>query len=73
VEAMTLRHAAGEFMYYNYSQGVQIGRIFAYWAFVFFEKFFENDKSSLKIWGRCYDHIFLRFLPIFGEKNGVFL
>jgi hypothetical protein len=25
------------------------------------------------IWGRCYDHNFLRFLPIFGEKNGVFL
>jgi hypothetical protein len=23
--------------------------------------------------GRCYDHLFLRFLPIFGEKNGVFL
>jgi hypothetical protein len=24
-------------------------------------------------WGRCYDHNFLRFLPIFGEKIGVFL
>jgi hypothetical protein len=24
-------------------------------------------------WGRCYDHNYLRFLPIFGEKNGVFL
>jgi hypothetical protein len=23
-------------------------------------------------WGRCYDHNFLRFLPIFGEKIGVF-
>jgi hypothetical protein len=23
--------------------------------------------------GRCYDHNFLRFFPIFGEKNGVFL
>jgi hypothetical protein len=22
--------------------------------------------------GRCYDHNFLRFLPIFGEKIGVF-
>jgi hypothetical protein len=21
------------------------------------------------IWGRCYDHNFLRFSPIFGEKN----
>jgi hypothetical protein len=25
------------------------------------------------IWGRCYDHNFLRFLTVFGEKNGVFL
>jgi hypothetical protein len=25
------------------------------------------------IWGRCYDHNFLRILPIFGEKIGVFL
>jgi hypothetical protein len=24
-------------------------------------------------WGRCNDHLFLRFLPIFGEKIGVFL
>jgi hypothetical protein len=23
--------------------------------------------------GQCYDHNFLRFLPIFGEKIGVFL
>jgi hypothetical protein len=23
--------------------------------------------------GRCFDHNFLQFLPIFGEKNGVFL
>jgi hypothetical protein len=22
--------------------------------------------------GRCYDHDFHRFVPIFGEKNGVF-
>jgi hypothetical protein len=22
------------------------------------------------IWGRCYDHNFLRFSPIFGEKIG---
>jgi hypothetical protein len=26
-----------------------------------------------EIWGRCYDHNFLRFLTIFGEKIGVFL
>jgi hypothetical protein len=25
------------------------------------------------IWGRCYDHNFLRFSPIFGEKIGAFL
>jgi hypothetical protein len=25
------------------------------------------------LWGRCYDHDFLRFLTLFGEKNGVFL
>jgi hypothetical protein len=24
-------------------------------------------------WGRCYEHNFLRFLPIFGEKIGFFL
>jgi hypothetical protein len=24
-------------------------------------------------WGRCYDHNFLRFSTIFGEKIGVFL
>jgi hypothetical protein len=24
------------------------------------------------IWGRCYDHNFLRFLPIFGEKMAFF-
>jgi hypothetical protein len=24
-------------------------------------------------WGRCYDHNFLRFSTIFGEKNDVFL
>jgi hypothetical protein len=29
--------------------------------------FFNNIR------GRCYDHTFLRFLPIFGEKIGVFL
>jgi hypothetical protein len=25
------------------------------------------------IWGRCYDHNFQRFLPIFGEKFGAVL
>jgi hypothetical protein len=28
--------------------------------------------SSRVTRGRCYDHKFLRFLPIFGEKIGVF-
>jgi hypothetical protein len=27
---------------------------------------------SIGPWGRCYDHNFLRFSPIFGEKIGVF-
>jgi hypothetical protein len=26
-----------------------------------------------EIWGRCYDHNFLRFFPIFGEKMAFFL
>jgi hypothetical protein len=26
-------------------------------------------EHQLTFWGRCYDHNFLRFLPIFGEKN----
>jgi hypothetical protein len=30
-------------------------------------------KLLIRIWGRCYDHNFLRFLPIFVEKIGVFL
>jgi hypothetical protein len=29
--------------------------------------------SSPPSWGRCYDHNFLRFFPIFDEKIGVFL
>jgi hypothetical protein len=29
--------------------------------------------KGIHIWGRCYDHNFLRFSPIFGEKIGVFL
>jgi hypothetical protein len=23
----------------------------------------------VRVWGRCYDHNFLRFLTFFGEKN----
>jgi hypothetical protein len=39
---------------------------------------FFGELGILKIYnigirGRCYDHNFLRFLTIFGEKIGVFL
>jgi hypothetical protein len=30
-------------------------------------------KMSINAWGRYYDHNFLRFSTIFGEKIGVFL
>jgi hypothetical protein len=30
-------------------------------------------KTGSLIWGRCYDHKFLRFFPIFVEKIGVFV
>jgi hypothetical protein len=37
----------------------------------------ELDADQVPTWpatrGRCYDHNFLRFSPIFGEKIGVFL
>jgi hypothetical protein len=29
--------------------------------------------AARQTWGRCYDHNFQRFSPIFGKKNGVFL
>jgi hypothetical protein len=32
---------------------------------------FHLDGRSSKKGGRCYDHNFLRFLPILGEKIGV--
>jgi hypothetical protein len=34
---------------------------------------FAKGILKLEAWGRCYDHNFLRFGTIFGEKNGVFL
>jgi hypothetical protein len=34
---------------------------------------FKKKPPRRTTWGRCYDHNFLRFLPIFGEKIGVFL
>jgi hypothetical protein len=71
-------------------QGDQIGRIFAYWAVVYFCHFLEKYRCGTnytdaffllyksfinfdKTWGRCYDHNFLQFFPIFGKKIGVFL
>jgi hypothetical protein len=38
----------------------------------------NKSKIGFRVWkyairGRCYDHNFLRFLPILGEKIGVFL
>jgi hypothetical protein len=32
-----------------------------------------KDEIQSSNWGRRYDHKFRRFLPIFGEKIGVFL
>jgi hypothetical protein len=32
-----------------------------------------QNVAQIYFWGRYYDHNFLRFLPIFGEKIGVFL
>jgi hypothetical protein len=31
-----------------------------------------NRSRRIGAWGRCNDHNFMRFLPIFGEKIGVF-
>jgi hypothetical protein len=31
-----------------------------------------NFQLICSSWGRCYDHSFLRFLPIFGEKMAFF-
>jgi hypothetical protein len=33
----------------------------------------KRRKFAQSDWDRCYDHNFLRFLTIFGEKIGVFL
>jgi hypothetical protein len=33
----------------------------------------SDDFPPKAIWGRCYDHNFLRFSTIYGEKIGVFL
>jgi hypothetical protein len=36
-------------------------------------KAYKENKLNGEIRGRCYDNNFRRFLPIFGEKTGVFL
>jgi hypothetical protein len=33
----------------------------------------RSGVSLMRTWDRCYDHNFLLFLTIFGEKIGVFL
>jgi hypothetical protein len=38
-----------------------------------FSALFHLGNVQYFTWGRCYDHNFLRFFPIFGEKIGVFL
>jgi hypothetical protein len=50
--------------------------LFILFYFVFL--FYRSKAETICFWnaptrGRCYDHNFLRFLPIFGEKIGVFL
>jgi hypothetical protein len=35
-------------------QGGQIGRIFAYWAIVFFGQLFENYRSSANSWATFF-------------------
>jgi hypothetical protein len=32
----------------------------------------QKPTTPITIWGRRYDHIFLRFLPFFGAKNWSF-
>jgi hypothetical protein len=36
------------------TQGDQIGRIFAFWAIVFSGQFFENKRSSPKLWATIF-------------------
>jgi hypothetical protein len=37
------------------------------------ERVCHGPCKKVFVWGRCYDHNFLRFSTIFGEKIGVFL
>jgi hypothetical protein len=50
----------------RWRQDDQIGRIFFYWAFVFFGQFFANCKSSPKFWATFFPQF--RFYLNFGEK-----
>jgi hypothetical protein len=36
-------------------------------------RYVKNEDKSSQTRGQCYDNYFRRFLPIFCEKNGVFL
>jgi hypothetical protein len=51
-----------------YNQGDQSGRIFAYWAVVYFGLLLENDKSGANYWATfCHGTIFV-LSPV---KNGL--
>jgi hypothetical protein len=49
-------------------QGEQIVRIFAYWAIVYFEHFYENYRSGKNFWGSFAQYI-LKVLYL--TKNGL--
>jgi hypothetical protein len=52
---------------------VETGRHFS-WSPTYIFCCAENCSYEVNsFWDRCYDHNFLRFLTIFGEKIGVFL
>jgi hypothetical protein len=42
-------------------------------SWVFHTQFLKCRQGCFVPWGRCYGNYFLRFLPILGEKIGVFL
>jgi hypothetical protein len=37
------------------------------------KKILKKTQLASSSWGRCYDHNFLRFSPIYGDKIGEFL
>jgi hypothetical protein len=38
-----------------------------------FQFWYVVPRKIWQLWGRCYDHNFLRLMTIFGENIGVFL